>query len=274
MMKKQALAGAICAGFFSFGLFGSAHATLIGRLPATPGGTNYQAYYDDVLDVTWLADANLAASNTFGLAYNTDLGDHPNDSYAASYTEQILTDGRMSWGAALHWIDAMNADGGVGYLGFNDWRLPTMMDTGTSGCDFSYDGTDCGYNVRTGSAATTVYSEMAGLWYDTLGNTAYYDTSGNLSGCAGAPDYCLTNTGPFSNLESYYYWTGVEYAPNTRDAWRFYTNLGAQLNNGKFNTLYVLAVRSGDVSAVPAPAAVWLFGSGLIGLLGVAKRKR
>jgi len=30
---------------------------------------------------------------------------------------------------------------------------------------------------------------------------------------------------------------------------------------------------SGSVSAVPVPAAVWLFGSGLIGLIGVAKRK-
>jgi len=29
----------------------------------------------------------------------------------------------------------------------------------------------------------------------------------------------------------------------------------------------------GTVSAVPVPAAVWLFGSGLIGLIGLAKRK-
>jgi hypothetical protein len=29
-----------------------------------------------------------------------------------------------------------------------------------------------------------------------------------------------------------------------------------------------------DVSAVPVPAAVWLFGSGLIGLIGVARRKK
>lgn len=29
-----------------------------------------------------------------------------------------------------------------------------------------------------------------------------------------------------------------------------------------------------STTAVPVPAAVWLFGSGLIGLLGVAKRKR
>ena len=28
------------------------------------------------------------------------------------------------------------------------------------------------------------------------------------------------------------------------------------------------------VSAVPVPAAVWLFGSGLIGLIGIARRKK
>jgi len=33
------------------------------------------------------------------------------------------------------------------------------------------------------------------------------------------------------------------------------------------------AVQSGDVSAVPVPAAVWLFDSGLLGLVGVARRK-
>ena len=30
----------------------------------------------------------------------------------------------------------------------------------------------------------------------------------------------------------------------------------------------------GTVSAVPVPAAVWLFGSGLLGLVGVARRKK
>jgi hypothetical protein len=31
---------------------------------------------------------------------------------------------------------------------------------------------------------------------------------------------------------------------------------------------------SADVSAVPVPAAVWLFGSGLVGLIGIARRKK
>ena len=66
----------------------------------------------------------------------------------------------------------------------------------------------------------------------------------------------------------------MEYAPNTNNAWYFYFNFGRQYAGLKDNFYYAWAVRSGDVSAVPVPAAAWLFGSGLIGLLGVAKRKR
>ena len=29
-----------------------------------------------------------------------------------------------------------------------------------------------------------------------------------------------------------------------------------------------------EVSAIPVPAAVWLFGSGLLGLVGVARRRK
>lgn len=34
------------------------------------------------------------------------------------------------------------------------------------------------------------------------------------------------------------------------------------------------AVRNGDVGVVPVPAAVWLFGSGLLGLIGISRRKK
>ena len=63
------------AGVLALGLAVPAQGALQGRLPATAGGTDYQAYYDTVLKITWTADANLAATNTFGLAYNTNLGD-------------------------------------------------------------------------------------------------------------------------------------------------------------------------------------------------------
>lgn len=43
--------------------------------------------------------------------------------------------------------------------------------------------------------------------------------------------------------------------------------------NGLNNTQYELHLE-GTISAVPLPAAVWLFGSGLVGLIGVARRKK
>ncbi len=39
-------------------------------------------------------------------------------------------------------------------------------------------------------------------------------------------------------------------------------------------TVWFDNVSVGDVSAVPIPAAVWLFGSGLLGLIGIARRKK
>jgi hypothetical protein len=43
-------------------------------------------------------------------------------------------------------------------------------------------------------------------------------------------------------------------------------------NNGNTSNFVMPALRLNTVSSVPAPAAVWLFGSGLIGLIGVRKK--
>jgi len=131
--------GFIMASVLVLGPSVSAQAALHGRLPATPGGTDYQAYWDDGLNVTWTANANLAASNTFGLAYNTDLGMHSGDNYPGTYVNEIQTTGPMTWGAALWWIDAMD---GANYLGVNDWRLPTALNQDGSGPCARSDCTD------------------------------------------------------------------------------------------------------------------------------------
>jgi carbonic anhydrase/acetyltransferase-like protein (isoleucine patch superfamily) len=39
--------------------------SLQGRLPATPGGTDYQAYYDPNLDITWAADVKINGLDTW-----------------------------------------------------------------------------------------------------------------------------------------------------------------------------------------------------------------
>ena len=61
-MKKSHLLSAVCAVLFSF-ITVSANATLHGRLPLTPGGTDYQAAYDDVLDITWTTNAALGVGH-------------------------------------------------------------------------------------------------------------------------------------------------------------------------------------------------------------------
>jgi hypothetical protein len=140
---------------------------------------------------------------------------------------------------------------------------------GNNGATYTsiYQGVDYGFNI-------TTPSEMSHMFYTTLGDKAYYTTSGTAQ--AG---YGLTNSGPFSNVQTYDYWSATEYAPNTNNAWVFSTTNGNQFNVPKPAILNAWAVHSGDVgvavtaSTVPLPAATWLFGSGLLGLIGMGRRK-
>ena len=197
----------------------SANATLESRLSG-------QAYYDTTTNLTWVADANLAMTSGYDV------------------------DGRMDWLAAQAWIAALNT---ANYLGKNDWRLPTAIDTGPAGCDFGYTGTDCGYNVDLATG------EMARLYYGTLGNTGYYTTSSGNGFCPGVPPNwpgCLTNPGPFANIKAGNYWTGTEYALNTDEVWTFNFDFGSQFNLNKIPNYYAWAVRTGDIVIVPLPDAV------------------
>jgi|CXWL01.1.fsa_nt_gi hypothetical protein len=210
----------------------SANAALVSR----SGG---QAYYDTATDLTWVADANLAQTSGYD------------------------ADGLMTWSAAQTWVGTLNT---ASYLGVTNWRLPTVTDTGTSGCNVAFTGTDCGWNVNLATG------EMARMYYSTLGNTGYYNTSGVPTGCSIVSPYCLTNDGPFSNLQPNNYWSGAEYAPATSLAWLFSFFYGSQDYSFKSVAMYAWAVRPGDIAAVPVPGAVWLFG-GALTLLGAVRRR-
>jgi len=225
--------------YLTLGLSALAQATLIGRLPATLGGTDYQAVYDTDLDITWLADTNLIASNSFGLLYNTELDDYPSTSYVET-DNRIFNDGRANWGGASHWVDAMNASsGGTGYLGYDDWRLAKEIGP--------FD------------------NELSHLFYDELGGRppAIATSAPNNGG----PDLVL-----FNNLQTSNYWTGIEFS-NPEFA-RFFRVAGTQSDAGrKTDAMFVIAARDGDIAAVPVPAAMWLMGSALMGLVGFKRKK-
>ena len=220
----------------------SANSALVERL----GGL---AYYDTVLNITWLANANLAATATFG------------------FENDISSAGSMRWETANSWVAGMNAAGGTGYLGYNDWRLPTVRPV---------DGIQLNFSARTSDATTDWgYAETGTGWVDVNGVQAselghmYYV---NLNGVAGEG---LLSSGPFYNIQYHSYFTNMG-SFEDGNVWIFNMQPGEQTKTYLNQDLFAWAVRDGDVavSTVPVPAAVWLFGSGLIGLAGIVRRKK
>jgi hypothetical protein len=179
------------------------------------GGT---MVYDDVLDITILADWNYA--NTSG--YSTGAG------------------GRMVWGAttdgagantANGWIKQLNADALYGY---RDWRLPTALEPdGTGPCL----GFDC-----TGS-------EMGELFYGEFGASA---GDSILDGTNAA------NLALFRHMQADAYWSGTENPAGATGVWFFYTSDGYQDVDDGLAGLFAVPVRDGDVPEPRSLALVLL----------------
>lgn len=130
-----------CIGVFSVGLIATANA----NLEARPGGM----VYDDVLNITWLADANYAQTSGYD------------------------SDGRMNFSEANTWA------AGLSYGGYDDWRLPTALNQDGSGpcsglnCTSSEMG-HMFYNIReswiyTGTNLTLfTHLQFGGYWFGTV----------------------------------------------------------------------------------------------------------
>ena len=178
-----------------------------------------------------------------GLAYYDDVADLTwlTDANAAK-TSSYDADGLMNWTDANNWAAGLNVAGVTG------WRLADTVQPDTN-CGTSY-GLNC------------TDSEMGNLFYNVLGG--YSNTPISLHHNA---NYDL-----FSNIQTEY-WSATEYAANTLGAWNFGMSSGFQNYTLKSDSGYAWVVQSGDIGAVPVPATVWLFGSGLVGLISIARKK-
>ena len=186
-------------------------------LEVNPGA---QTVYDPIAQVTWLADANLAAKQTFGVA-------------------DINPDGAMEHSAAVQWVAAMNtADQGRGYLGQTDWQLP---ETGPPDPSCSLKGTtgfDC-----TGSLMGELFYKQLGLHRG--------------ESVVAAPDI---NLGPFHDIQPYLYWaceaeTAISACqpngPSDGFEWNFSFGNGFEGTNLVANDLYVIVYYPGSPTKIP-----------------------
>lgn len=164
----------------------------------------------------------------------------------------------VNWQQAKEWADTLT------HAGLTDWRLPSVSPI--NGTAFHYEesvdgSTDWSYNI------TSQMSELAHLYYVTLGNNGAYDNQGNYI------DGTLSQTSPLQQLQVGLYWSGTDYAPDAQNfAWSFLTDLGLQTDALKTSSGYAIAVHDGDVAPVPLPATVWLFGSILGGFVGLRRK--
>jgi len=173
-----ALAGAI----FAVATPGLAQSHAISSLPVH-SAAGQQTIYDPTLHVTWLADADLAATEKFGLT-TPQHGLTP-----------INTDGSMQYATAKMWVRRLNHfNHGKGWLGHNDWTLPiTQTPYGDTGCS--------GYNKKGGGhfGLGCTQAPLAELYAHELG--------------VPSPDTTVTiadaTTGPFHDFQPYLYWTGA-----------------------------------------------------------------
>lgn len=212
--------------------------------------------YDDVLNVTWLQDANYARSQGYSLLQN----------------------GGLTWYDALTWAADLTYYDSTRNVTWDDWRLPNISPLDPSigwQMQISTEGDqDDGYNV---SAPGTKYagstaSELPYMYFNNLGNTSRCPIGLGFGGCStdGASSFTL-NSGPFINLEKNFYWTGSNENLPFKDGWGL--DMGSQWGlQGAYNAAIphvAWAVRDGDVTVIPIPGSIIPFCSTILGWLGL-----
>ena len=138
-----------------------------------------------------------------------------------TWTQSANLSGQNAWATQLTWASALSIFDPVRGVVWSDWRLAKV----------DVNGDDTIVDCATASEAACRDNEYGYLFHQ-------YGIR------AGAP-------GPFTDVQSSYYWSGNEFRPNTFAAWVFFFfGGGTQAGGDKTTDYYAWAVRDGDVAAV------------------------
>ena len=146
--------------------------------------------------------------------------------------------GTLTWAEANTW--ATNLD----YANHTNWRLPTTPVTGDEAVGDADSG-DTGYDVDAAN------SDMGTLYLN--------------------DDFSL-----WSDMQNEWYWTDTQRDTTYHYAFIFEDwgafSAGYQAGGSNASDFYALAVT--DETVVPIPGALWLLGSGLLGLIGFRRVRK
>lgn len=168
-----------------------------------------QTVHDTALHVTWLANANLAATRKFGVA-------------------GINAGGSMTYATALAWVKALNA---AAYLGHRNWQLPTTPDEDGTCAHTGRHGESFGFGCTAGA--------LGALYYRSL----------HLHAPNTAVPIPPNSLGAFRNVQPYLYWACAADAvtapcksagPAPNFEWNFSFGNGFQGTNLDANQLYAM----------------------------------
>lgn len=183
--------------------------------------------YDDVLDITWMQDANYISTSGFS------------------------TNGSVNKENANNWIDNLV------FAGYDDWRLPnqTPLNGGAFNFGFSFNGTtDRGFNQL------GTHNELAYMFSTNLSNISSWRPDGNPSNAGVGTFNSSFLDGDTDELFSFEnigitYWSNPENDPIPNASWGLNFQDFANTATGEVQLLTnlaelsVWAVRDGDVAA-------------------------
>ena len=122
----------------------------------------------------------------------------------------------------------------------------------------------------TGGALDLTGWDFAGV-YPSPGGVKFFLDADDLTGTLPDPAYNGTSS---NGAVNYYLDSLVDNGDGTFGIIMRFSSLIDQPDAGSFNGQIARWRIEGTLNAIPVPAAVWLFGSGLLGLVGVARRKK